>query len=511
MAKKNVSTPEPSCRSRQGDRSVFAVSGVVLAVLLAMAAPDAHAAGFGEVQVASQLGERLYARVPLVGEGAADVATECVRLIPDSVLQDAPALANARVGIDRKSSPPAVVVTTPAPVGEPAVRFVLEMGCGNRLRREFVLLIDPPDLPSVQTATAPGTVAPPAARAVPGEEPRWGSGAPGTTAPVQAASSPVYDTPLVAEPPGAAAAAPRKVAPKPRPKPVARPKVAAQAKPASAPPPPVRAPEAAKPSTTDRLVLADADPAAASPPAAEQAAKDAARDAREEALTRQVEALTKEVARMREDMDKVSTRNRELIKEAESRTGWFAAAGIGIVLAGVGLGLLGRRGAKKPSWRDSLDTNGGDADTSSFAPPPMSLPEVREDAPAPKSPATPAPSYRIAASDTLTDLDVTKIDVQESTGHGTIMNTTTAAGTTMFPSDMTAGTTLGQSEKVTKLQSLDFSLDDFDTPSTKARPESPVFSPGKPSSVEQSEAARASLFEEIERAHKEAHKASKKN
>jgi len=509
MAKKKVSTPEPSHRSRQRGRSVFAISGVVLAVLLAVAAPDAHAAGFGEVQVASQLGERLYARVPLVGEGAADVATECVRLIPDSVLQDAPALANARIGIDRKSSPPAVVVTTPAPVGEPAVRFVLEMGCGNRLRREFVLLIDPPDLPSVQTAAAQGTVAPPVARAVPGEEPRWGSGVPGAAAPVQATSSPASDAPLT-EPPVAAAVAPRKVAPKARPKPVARSQATAQAKPASAPPPPVRPPETPKPSTTDRLVLADSDPVAAGQPAAEQAAKDAARDAREEALTRQVEALTKEVARMREDMDKLATRNRELIKEAESRTGWFAAAGLGIVLAGVGLGLLGRRGAKKPSWRDNLDHEGGDTDTSAFAPSPAALPEVREEAPEPKAPVAPATSYRIAASDTLTDLDITKIDVQESTGHGTIMNTTTAAGTTMFPSDMMAGTTFGPAERPTKLQSLDFSLDDIETPSTKGRPESPVFSPGKASTVEQSEAARASLFDEIERAHKEAQKASKK-
>src|SRR5512137_1226442 len=111
MAKKKVSTPEPAHRSRRGGRSVFAVSGVVLAVLLAMSAPDARAAGFGEVQVASQLGERLYARVPLVGEGAADVATECVKLIPDSALQDAPALSNPRVAIDRKSTPPAVVVS----------------------------------------------------------------------------------------------------------------------------------------------------------------------------------------------------------------------------------------------------------------------------------------------------------------------------------------------------------------------------------------------------------------
>ena len=188
-------------------------------------------------------------------------------------------------------------------------------------------------------------------------------------------------------------------------------------------------------------MLADAEPVA-SQPTAEQAAKDAARDAREEALTRQIEALTKEVARMRDDMDKISARNQELIKEAESRTGWFAAAGLGIVLAGVGLGLLGRRGTKKPSWRDNLESDSSDADAASFAPPPGSLPEVREEVSEPKAPAAPAaaPSFRITTTDTVTDLDITKIDVQESTGHGTIMNTTTAAGTTMFPSDIVAGT-----------------------------------------------------------------------
>jgi len=288
MAKKKASTLEPAHRSRQGARSVFAVSGVVLAVLLATAAPNVNAAGFGEVQVGSQLGERLYARVPLVGEGAAAVGPECIKLIPDTALQDAPALANALVGIDRTSRPPAVVVTTPAVVAEPAIRFILEMGCGNRLRREFVLLIDPPDLPSVQTAGSQGTLVPPMARVVPGSEPRWGSSAPGSTVPVQSSSSSSSAAPAAAAP-AAAAAAPRKAAPKPRPQPAARPQPARQAKPASAPPPPVRPQQAAKPSsTTDRLVLADAEPSAASQPTAEQIAKDAARDAREEALTRQV-------------------------------------------------------------------------------------------------------------------------------------------------------------------------------------------------------------------------------
>src|SRR5512137_2068410 len=202
MAKSRSTSPHsPSARMRHGGRTVFAVSGLVAAVLLAFGA-DALAAGFGEVQVSSQLGERLYARVPLVGDGAADVTTECVKLIPDSALQDAPALSNPRIAIDRKSTPPAVVVSTPAPVMDPAVRFVLELGCGNRLRREFVLLIDPPDLPQV-AASAPAVV-PPAARVIPADEPRWGSGG----APVAAVSpSPAFDAPL-AEPPVATAPAP---------------------------------------------------------------------------------------------------------------------------------------------------------------------------------------------------------------------------------------------------------------------------------------------------------------
>ena len=99
---------------------------------------------------------------------------------------------------------------------------------------------------------------------------------------------------------------------------------------------------------------------------------------------------------MRDDMDKISARNQELIKEAESRTGWFAAAGLGIVLAGVGLGLLGRRGAKKASWRDNLESDGSDADAASFAPPPVAAGGARGGRGA-EGAATPVPSYRIGS------------------------------------------------------------------------------------------------------------------
>lgn len=508
---KNETSP---VRTQPRRTAAFALSGVTLGLMLALGVAPVRAAGFGEVQVGSQLGERLYARVPLIGAGTSGITAACVKVVTEPVLQDAPALANARIGIDHGSTPPAIVVLTPAPVLEPAVRFVLELGCGNQLRREFVLLIDPPDLPSVQVATT--APMPSIARAVPDEGSRWGaSGVPPAAA--DAASTPLAQAAPSAPPTQAAAAAPA-AAPKPRPKPrpAARPKPVAKAQTPSAPPPPARPPQAARPAGTDRLVLADVDPAtaratpdaAAAAAAAEQAAKAAAR---EEALTRQIEALTKEVARMREDMDKLATRNRELQKEAEnSRTGWFAAGGLGIALAGIALGLLGRR-EKKKSWRDNLAPAFDEPEGPRTAAAPQPAPrEDRVAAPKPAAPAVAATGFHLTSHD-VSDLDVTKIDVQESVGH-TLLNEVASAppvvaGTTMFPSDAAAASTLTPEERATisgPLQSLDFSLDDIDLSvptATQPRRTSPVFQPTGPTGAD-SEAARAKLFEEIEVVHR---------
>jgi hypothetical protein len=266
----------------------------------------------------------------------------------------------------------------------------------------------------------------------------------------------------------------------------------------------VKAPEPAKPAGADRLVLADSDPAATRPPA-EQQQPQAPADGREEALTRQIEALTKEVAKMREDMDKMAARNRELAKEAESsKTGWFAAGGLGIALAGLALGMFGRR-EKKMSWRDNLPPS--EEDEAAF-PQRDALPEVREElVPDPKSTTAAAPvSQVLSQPDTVTDLDVTKLRVHETgLGEGT------TADATAFPQDILESWTTA--EKAGTIKSLDFSLDDVDLgtkapdlgakapdPGAKAPdPAPPVFKP-KADEVP-SEAARNALFEQIERVH----------
>jgi hypothetical protein len=387
-----------------------------VAVLLAMTF-DAQALGFGEVRLTSQLGERLHARVPIVGGGAHAVASDCVRLIPESALHDAPLLTSARAVIDRASQPPAVVVTTPGPVHEPAVRFILELGCTDRYRREFVLLIDPPEL-AAGASDAPARADTSVAHAIP-EEPRW------PTAFVSPDPKPIVGlTQPASEPPPAAVsgASERTVTPAPRAtertaaKPAARQgaqAAAAKSKPRATNVAPRAATVAAAPK--DRLVLADVDPVRTGDPAkeAKEIQEAAERVAREQALQRQLETLANEVTRMRVDMEKLSARNREL-EETRGQSGWLAAGGLAMVLLGIGIGSLGRR--QGGSWLDSLRLSRRPRTAGAAAWASDTAMSTEREAPAPARAATAAViASRIPTlpPEVEVDLDVTKLDVRE--------------------------------------------------------------------------------------------------
>lgn len=417
------STDRPTAQRRHRWMPLRAAAAAVLLACVA----DASALGFGEVQLASRLGERLHARIPLVGDDAARVSGECVRLIPGAVLQDAPALTGARAFLDRNGRGPAVIVTTFAPVQEPAVSFVVELGCTESFRREFVLLIDPPELPAA-TVEAPAVASPLVVRVAPTPESRWPSAAP-ERAPERA---PDFATGAPTEPlraPGAVASAPvaERVtrAPRPaRPAPAARKATPPRSGGTTASPAPAKAPAPAP--ARDRLVLADVDPAATAPatPAAPPVAPaaDEARAAREEALQRQLEALAREMTRMREDMDKLAVRNRELAQEATiGRSGWFAAAGLGIVLIGIGIGTLGRR--QSANWLDALRPSGRgrapDAGADAWSRDEVLATGFDRVAPGNTAFATARKPAGDAAMplDMITDLDVTKLDVREDDRH----------------------------------------------------------------------------------------------
>ena len=125
----------------------------------------------GEINVRSQLGQPLHATVTLL-DATADTAADCfsVATSADSI---APPL-RAKLSIERTGGQTRLHIRTPSPVNDPVVQFVLTSDCEVRLQREYVVLLDPPEVttsaltevtPPAQTAPAP--VAAPTRRPVP--------------------------------------------------------------------------------------------------------------------------------------------------------------------------------------------------------------------------------------------------------------------------------------------------------------------------------------------------------
>jgi hypothetical protein len=103
------------------------------------------ALGLGEPSVASVLGQPLQMTVPLVMDRGAELAPECVRIIPGSRDgEPTPTLSAARLTIDSVARKLRVESLTP--ISEPTLRVVVEVGCNERIRREFALLLDPPSV-----------------------------------------------------------------------------------------------------------------------------------------------------------------------------------------------------------------------------------------------------------------------------------------------------------------------------------------------------------------------------
>ncbi|MCS7100929.1 MAG: hypothetical protein NZL99_04440 [Burkholderiaceae bacterium] len=115
---------------------------MVAAVACCFTSP-ASALGLGAPELASHLGQLLALRVPLTGDEGGDFGPQCVRLLPLAD-GDIPTLGAARLSLDRGPAGSALRISSVQPIQEPALRIVLEVGCQTRLRREFVVLLDPP-------------------------------------------------------------------------------------------------------------------------------------------------------------------------------------------------------------------------------------------------------------------------------------------------------------------------------------------------------------------------------
>lgn len=116
---------------------------VALAVASAFTATPAAALSLGNADVTSFLGQPLQMRVPVVLDDPSDAGSTCLRLI-NQPGGDVPSLALGRLEVERGVTGSYLRVTTNLPIDEPVLRVVLEIGCTQRVRREFTLLLDPP-------------------------------------------------------------------------------------------------------------------------------------------------------------------------------------------------------------------------------------------------------------------------------------------------------------------------------------------------------------------------------
>ncbi len=123
-------------------RSTIAVA-IWLALSLGLASEDSYAFGLGEPEILSALGQPLQMRIPLQADASADLSPQCLHLLGSP--QDAlPTLTAARLSIEENGKDRILRIDSLNPINEPILRVIVDAGCGEHLRREFTLLLDPP-------------------------------------------------------------------------------------------------------------------------------------------------------------------------------------------------------------------------------------------------------------------------------------------------------------------------------------------------------------------------------
>lgn len=135
-----------------------ALRTIVLALAGACAVGPAGAMSLGNPEVVSYLGQPLRMRVPVILENTSDASGQCVRLI-NAPAGDVPGLSFGRVELERGADATYLLVSSTLPIGEPILRVAVEVGCLQRVRREFTLFLDPPPTPG-GTALAQGAAPP---------------------------------------------------------------------------------------------------------------------------------------------------------------------------------------------------------------------------------------------------------------------------------------------------------------------------------------------------------------
>jgi hypothetical protein len=217
---------------------------LLVATLASFTGSTAGAVGLGELVAHSSLGEPLRAEIRLTLSPGEQIDATCIKSTSSAGNDDIPWIYNARI----KLSGERLTITTRDPVNHPIAMLGLRIACGNELRRDYPILLQPPvsriSSPLVEQALS--DEAAPASRETRRQSSRR---TPGSFDMADGSDAPVRQTARSHRRKPAPAAA------KPAPE-------IAAASPATAPAQPLRAPEAPR---KDRLVIGAGDEANLAP------------------------------------------------------------------------------------------------------------------------------------------------------------------------------------------------------------------------------------------------------
>jgi pilus assembly protein FimV len=135
----------------------YLLSFSIVAIIVICAAQSSFALGLGEVRVRTMLGQTFLAHVDLIGSDIENFSSVCVRarvLTMDDAL-----LSNVNTVVNDNANRKSLTFTSKIHINEPAVKLVIDVGCGTQLHREFAILLDPPA--SMQGASSQIQIDPP--------------------------------------------------------------------------------------------------------------------------------------------------------------------------------------------------------------------------------------------------------------------------------------------------------------------------------------------------------------
>ena len=134
---------------------------------MAGATENAFALGMGGLRVQSALGQQLRAQLDVTGVDGQDIDLGCFRATVEST--EGLLLSNVDVRITSQGNSKFLSLATRKNIQEPAVKVIVHVSCDVQLHREYMILLDPPEmsgaaglitLPSLEQTSVPTKATP---------------------------------------------------------------------------------------------------------------------------------------------------------------------------------------------------------------------------------------------------------------------------------------------------------------------------------------------------------------